>query len=497
MLRIPASVRAGSRFMSSLSRLLLVVAVLLAIAPRSSCQAQPGPLRAGAFAMDVTPLTFPISVNGNMRDHLAGQARDPLHARCLVLDDGQTRLALVVVDSCMLPRELLDDARQQAVAGCGIPADRILISATHAHSCPTATPVFQSDPDAAYVKFLAERIAAGIQKANALLAPAEAGWAVGRDETQVFNRRWWLKEPSSETNPFGEIDQVRMNPGYSNPRVTRPAGPVDPQVTVLSVRAPSGRPLALFANYSLHYVGGTGPGLSADYFGAFSERIGQLLLAKAPGSAAEPGPAFVGAMFNGTSGDVNNVNFSLMNAPRLEPFEQIRLVADSVARAAADADSRLTTTSRVTLRMAESELELAVRKPSAADIDRARNQLEQAGPFPYSRMPDVYARETLKLADYPATVKLRLQAIRIGELGIVSIPCEVFTEIGLELKQRSPLQPTCVISLANGYNGYLPTPEQHERRGYETWRARSSYLETTAAPKIVAALLKLLEEVRR
>ena len=111
-------------------------------------------------------------------------------------------------------------------------------------------------------------------------------------------------------------------------------------------------------------------------------------------------------------------------------------------------------------------------------------------------MADVYARETLKLAEYPDTVKLKLQAIRIGELGIVAIPCEVFTEIGLELKRRSPLKPTFTISLANGYNGYLPTPEQHELAGYETWRARSSYLEAGASPKIVEALLKLLDEVK-
>jgi hypothetical protein len=81
-------------------------------------------------------------------------------------------------------------------------------------------------------------------------------------------------------------------------------------------------------------------------------------------------------------------------------------------------------------------------------------------------------------------------------LGIVAIPCEVFTEIGLEIKRRSPLKPTFTIELANGYNGYLPTPQQHELAGYETWRARSSYLEVEASPRIVETVLKLLEEVK-
>ena len=56
----------------------------------------------------------------------------------------------------------------------------------------------------------------------------------------------------------------------------------------------------------------------------------------------------------------------------------------------------------------------------------------------------------------------------------------MFVEIGLEIKKKSPLKPTFTIELANGYNGYLPTPEQHELGGYETWRARSSYLEVDA-----------------
>ena len=61
--------------------------------------------------------------------------------------------------------------------------------------------------------------------------------------------------------------------------------------------------------------------------------------------------------------------------------------------------------------------------------------------------------------------------------------------IGLELKERSPFKPSFTISLANGYNGYLPTPQKHEWGGYETWRAKSSYLEEDASTKIVARLL--------
>jgi hypothetical protein len=109
----------------------------------------------------------------------------------------------------------------------------------------------------------------------------------------------------------------------------------------------------------------------------------------------------------------------------------------------------------------------------------------------------IYARETLLLNDYPPYIDTILQAIRIGELGIATTPCETFVETGLAIKAESPLKPTFTIELANDYRGYLPTAEQHALGGYETWRARSSYLEVEAEAKIRRELLKLLGEVAK
>ena len=106
-------------------------------------------------------------------------------------------------------------------------------------------------------------------------------------------------------------------------------------------------------------------------------------------------------------------------------------------------------------------------------------------------MDTVYARETLFINDYPDEVTLILQTMRIGDLGIAASPCEVFAEIGLEIKRKTPFKPTFTIELANGHGGYLPTPEQHKLGGYETWRSRASYLEINAAPKIVHTILDL------
>jgi len=468
-------------------RILIACLSLLLLVPSTTIAAEPV-FRAGAVAHDVTPTKLPISSNGNMTDKMADSVHDPLHARTLVLDDGTTRLAIVVVDSCMIPRELIDQAKATAAQVTKIPADHILVSATHCHSAPTVTGVFQSDPDAEYQQFLAEQIAKAIQRAEARLAPAKIGWGVGSDPTQVFNRRWKLKEGAMPPGPFAETtDLVKMNPGIMNANLIEPAGPVDPEVSFVSVQTADGKPLALLANYSLHYVGGVPP-LSADYFGEYAAQMKKLLGA---------GDDFVGIMSNGTSGDVNNVNFRGPAPPRQAPFERITIVAKSVADATYAAYQKVEHKPHVKLAMAEREIELGVRLPSKADIAWAKEVLAAAGDRPLKPLKEVYARETVLLAKYPATVKARLQAIRIGDLGIVSSPCETFTEIGLAIKRQSALKPTFTIELANGYNGYLPTPEQHKLGGYETWRARSSYLEVDASTKIQQTLLELLAEVAK
>lgn len=95
----------------------------------------------------------------------------------------------------------------------------------------------------------------------------------------------------------------------------------------------------------------------------------------------------------------------------------------------------------------------------------------------------------------PSTVAPKFQVIRIGEVGIASNPCEMYAETGLKIKEQSPLPVTLNLQLANGYNGYLPPPEQHVLGGYTTWPAISSYLELEASEKIRTHLLRMLAQV--
>jgi len=476
------------------------LALLCAVVAAFVCDASAAPVfRAGAFAQDISPTKFPIAVNGSMRGNFAQGITDPMHARCLALHDGKKELIFCVVDACMIPRDVCEEAKQIASRKTGVPASQILISATHTHSAATLTPVFQSVEDKEYVATVPERIAQGLIRAHENLEPAEIGWAKGSDPTQVFNRRWLMKEGESYANPFGiTTDRARMNPGYQNPLVTKPTGPIDPDVFILVARSTADhRPIGLLANYSLHYVGGNPP-ISADYFAAFAKEMTARL--QADDERYKGRPAFVAIMSNGTSGNINNVNFAAPTPGKREPGEQIRKVAASVAAAAMKAYEQIQFKPHVTLDSTEEDIRLKVRQATNEELERARQILDTAlrdKDGQYSAREAIYARETVLLDPYPNEVPVKLQVQRVGDLSIASIPCEVFVEIGLDLKARTPFAQHFTISLANGYNGYLPTAEHYKLGGYETWRARSSYLEVSAVDKITERLMALLAKLKQ
>ena len=445
--------------------------------------------RAGAATSNITP-ELGSSINGGFQDGKALVIHDELNARCLALDDGTTKLVFVVADSCVIGRGIFDEAKKMVQEATGLPLENMMMSATHSHSCGTLQAVGQSEPSPVYQRFVVRRIADGVRRALNNLAPAKIAHGSANVPNQVFNRRWKMKPGGIPVTPLGvTTDQVKTNPGINNPNLAEPAGPTDPQVSFISVQTDDGKPLALLANYSLHYVGGVGPGhISADYYGAFASRVGELL------GAQTQDPPFVGIMSNGTSGDINNIDFRGGQAKE-GPYGRIKIVAEDVAQAVAAACKPLKHQDWVPLAVVQKEIELGLRIPSAGEIEKARDVMKQSKLFPrMETMEQVYARETVLLADFPKTVSAPLQIMKIGDLCVSAIPAEVFVEIGLELKKRH--SPTFTVSLANAYHGYLPTPEHHRLGGYETWRARSSCLEVDASTKIVAGLEELFAKLR-
>ena len=447
--------------------------------------------------VDITPKLWPIYLRGSFFKKEAYSAHDPLHARAIVLKDGETRLAMVIVDSCLISRGNLDQAKRKASDVTGIPTSHMLVAATHTHSAPHDYARYDTEPEHAYVKQLIEGIAQSIIQANETLVPVEVGYGSYEEPTEVYNRRWFLDPDAMPANPFGETtDLVKMNPGITNPALKHPAGPVDPEVFVLSVRTVDGHPLALLANYSLHYVGKTPAGqVSADYFGEFARLIENRL------GGHRPDSNFVGLLSNGTSGDINNIPVGNPR-PNRETFEQIRVVAGKVADAAYLAYQSIDHRSDMSLSMLLESITLDRRVPSQRQVAQAKAMLERAenagSEEGLPRHGVAYAKKVLDFAeqcDASPQVEILVQTVRIGDLAICSSPFETFAETGLRLKRQSPFSSTFTIEQANGAEGYLPTPAQHRLGGYETWLT-TSRVEFSASEKIVRQLIGMMRTMK-
>ena len=434
-----------------------------------------------------------MNMPGGFSANMATGAHDPFHASALVLDDGTTTLAMVVVDNLGAGPEVLDEAKTIASQKTGIPMDKMMVSSTHTHSGPSiGAKDGAPSPSVAYRKVFVDGVAESIVKAHANLQPARIGASAHPLPDEVFNRRWFLKPGKMPLNPFGRMDQVKTNPGTNLEVIDHPAGPTDPDITVISVQDTKRHAIALYANYSLHYVGGAPEGqMSADYYGEFA----RLMPSRLKGDEK-----FVAMMSNGTSGDINNIPFGVVRPPR-EPFEQIRIVAQKAADTAWTAQKKIEKhVSDVRLGMIQRLVTLKYRKPTAEQVAEAKAILAIKDKAAVEKLPGRaknYASSTVSAAERPEeTLTVQLQAIRIGELGVCCIPFETFVEIGLDLKKRSPFPQTMVVGLANAKHGYLPTPEQHKLGGYETWIGTNRVQEDTSVI-LTKHLLEMLAELKK
>ncbi len=473
--------------MHNLIALILIFSIALHI-PLSGAASLP--LKAGAAAVDVTPKEFPMNMPGGFSAKAASKAHDPLYSRAIVLDDGTTTLAIVVLDNLGAGPDVLNEAKQIASAQTGIPAERMLVCSTHTHTGPSASSKSTVPSVMAYHSVLVDGLAQSIIRAKAATKPATIGFATIPIPDEVFNRRWYLKPGKMPPNPFGKEDAVKTNPGTSADIIERPAGPTDPTFSVFSIQDVKRKHIAVFANYALHYVGGSPDGeMSADYFGEFARLMPSRLRADHD---------FVAMLSNGASGDINNIPFGINRPPR-EPFEQIRIVAQKAADAAWKAIQSIPKNQpEIRLGMRERDITLQYRKPSAEMLEDARKVAAVRDKETIEKLPRLaknYAGNVIAASERAEnSITVKLQAIRVGDVGICGIPFETFVEIGLELKKRSPLPQTVVVGLANGRHGYLPTPDHHALGGYETWLG-TNVVQEDASVIITDALLEMLGEL--
>ncbi len=444
--------------------------------------------RAGAAVVDVTPPQLPVLVNGGMLSRSADKVKTKVNARAIVLDDGRERLGIVVVDSCMMPRPLLDEAKELARERTKIRPDRMLISASHTHSAPSSMGALGTDADPDYVPFLREKLAEALAAAEANLEPARVGWAVANAAPFTALRRWIRRPDRIAEDPFGNPTvRANMHAGRNWDDVTGESGPEDPDLSLISFQAKDGRPIAVLANFSMHYFGDQA--LSADYFGLFCEGLKSRIAA----DEDERHPPFVGIMSHGCSGDIWRRDYA-KPIPAREEDHTIESYTEALLELALGALEKIDYAEEVDLAMSEARLNLKYRVPDKQRLEWARRIVDAMGDRPPKSTTEVYAREQIIL-DQRQSTEIVVQALRIGDIGIATTPNETYALTGLKLKLQSPLSKTMVIELANGGDGYIPPPEQLLLGGYNTWPARSAGLEVQAEPKITETALELLEEV--
>lgn len=471
--------------------------------PFSVSAAENAPVfRAGAATSVITP-PLGVGIVGGFGVPLASHVHDELHARCLVLDDGKTKIALVVCDLLGVHRSVAAQAKEYIEKELGIPPSHVAVSAVHAHSGPNSVSTldmirsYHSDMELSdYQRFLARRIADGVRRAANLLRPAEMSFGHIEIPEHVFNRRWFLKEGTMPENPFGKSDElVKMNPASgteeARANLLKPAGPVDPRVSIMVFREPDGKPIALYSAYSLHYVGGVqSTAISADYYGYYCRAVERIL------STSDQEPAFVAMMANGTSGDVNNTDFAHAKE-RHAPYERMKIVADDIATKVTKAVEKFQWKAEVSLDAAYEEMDnVAWRKVPDDLLEWAKKTAEGKELDPKKPVMDlIYAKRLLHMNNASPKTKFPVHAVRIGDVCMGMAGCEVFAEIGMEFRTRSPFQNSFMVSLTDAYWGYMPSPRHFSYGGYETWPG-TNMLEERASVKMLDAILGMAQKMK-
>ncbi len=435
-------------------------------------------LRAGAARMVMTP-PLGCHISGYYHDRIADDIRDDLYAKSIVLESSDSSLAIVVCDVIGLPKEDVDRARARAQELTGIPSSHILVAATHTHFGPATERGYEVPREEEFMAQLPDRVASSVKLAQNRLRPALVGHASGSCPGEVFNRRYFMQDATVITNPG------------RRPEVVRPAGPTDPEVGVLVFLDEQRHPIALLANYALHYVG-PGPSghetISADYFGAFDRTIQRLA-----------GRELVGIMLNGCCGDVNNID--VFGPEREYPYShyQVDRVANVVAGVAFQAWNNIhryepsavlgAANATLTIRREEvSEAQIAAAKERLAQPD-SQHQARQATSADPAWLK---ATRVLDLVNTPRERPAPMQAMRIGEVGLASLPGEIFVEIGLGIKKESPFSRTLVGELSNGTVGYVPSDTAFEQGSYEVY---TSVIPRGTGTKMLEAAVQLLKEL--
>ena len=445
-------------------------------------------LKAGSASANITP-PLGTRIPGGFRPRYAENVDDELFAKAVVIDNGTTRIAIVTCDLIAIPEKIADAAKARIAERCDIPAAHIMVNATHTHTAVAIADLLGVDEDPGYTEWVPLKIADAVELAVWRLKPARVGFASVDEERITFNRRWHMKNGT-----------VRFNPGIENPDLVKPTGTIDPELAMMYVEATDdGMPISAVANFSLHYIGtDNGNALSADYFGHFDRLMRHYL-----------GNTCISLLWNAASGQINNTDFSGRTKWTASGHQQAVKMANVLAghfivekqlmemHETLDLSGDLATLTFQRKEITAEDLEVA---EQVLSVPQGTYDAYGSGPFSWvvgepipQALVDVYAHECQRLAKLPAQMTAPVQVIRLGEAAIVALPGEVFVETGMNIKSKSDANPMFLVSLANGYIGYICTDKAlTQEGGYETWAAKSSLPAVGTVPTMEALVASML-----
>ncbi|MBM4041284.1 MAG: hypothetical protein FJ290_22505 [Planctomycetes bacterium] len=430
---------------------------------------KPAVCKVGRAQEAITP-QLGVSLAGYFHDRRAEYVRDDLHAKAMVIESGGTRLALASLDLISVAAEVADVAKEIIKGETGIPPVHVLICATHTHTGPELREggVVRTCPQ--FVGLLPRRIADTVKKAADAMVPATLRAGAASVEGYSFNRLFRLKDG---TEVFGRSAQA-----------IAPAGPIDPQLQTLSAVDEKGNLLALAVNFALHpdvIGGGSANFISADWPGEIGRNI-----------AAVYGKDVVTLHLQGTCGDINHAVHDPTNLPRGGPAKAVQL-GRALAGAAMLATERAEPMIAIPLASTIEMLSIPYYTRDARLMAEVAALKKKEKPSPFEK----YLIERCeswphdgKNADVP------VQVMRIGDVGLVALPAEIFVRIGLDIKQWSPFRQTFVVELANARaSTYVPTTDQAERGAYGAKPILSRWLCSDAGRRMADAALVLLHKL--
>jgi hypothetical protein len=441
-------------------------------------------LRVGVARVDVTP-PVGIPLAGYYHERGADGVLDPLFSKALVIEVERTRVALVTLDLISITRAVTDEARADIEKTTGIRADHVMVAATHAHTGPELAGRGRRSADLGaerslsveYTDSLPAMIAESVRLANERLEPAQLRAVTGRCADLTFNRRYFMRDGT-----------VGWNPGKRNPNIVLPAGPDDPELGMLLVEKPNAagpaQSVATLINFAMHADTTGGSKLSADWPGALSRVL-----------AGYHGPGHIALVTIGASGNLNHLDTG-WGWPQGTPSEPHR-IGTVLGAAVFLAYKDLAPIAAGPLRARSAIVELALPDITPDQVEQARRTLavtkdDRGANF----MKQVRAYRALDVAGREGRPhRVEVQAIAVGkDLAWVSLPGEVFVELGLAVKKRSPFPHTHVVTLANENIGYIPDRRSYAEGNYEPESARCAAGSGERLVETAVALLTALHE---